>query len=412
MKTFHILPRLFVPAYFVNGSHTLQSENVNLKIESTLGFDVTPTGGVKISQPYPNRRYFTGGSITTRHGWLIELTDLTQKFTITFHWKIKIDEVNVYIVEHVLCVTLKESTSKTVFSMDASCRNIEESIDRKPWTTISICGIDDNEKMLINRDIVYSGYPIENNKKHARDVHYKLTENISIPGITMDRLWSIDEFQIKQLHEIRHITSGFSETKAHRRNALVEIPATLFINAVRLAFQIPFGEGSNYDGYGNKNRLVSNSEEHPALKILCDWWNLQSPEIYPLKAGSVMPLVRVTNDGKYYWADNEIPEVNVVEFNSTGKDFARLGDFMLLQFQAKDCASAFDKKKGVELFLPSGEIFTDIDIQDRSEWDEGIHCLEALYGFKQRFPAAWREIYDLALDECYAISGIRELIEP
>ena len=72
----HILPKLWVPAEILGRpglrfDDGLMCEEVTLTVSSSLPVDVLPEGGVKVRQPYPNRRYFVGGSELIRNGWIV-----------------------------------------------------------------------------------------------------------------------------------------------------------------------------------------------------------------------------------------------------------------------------------------------------------------------------------------------------
>jgi hypothetical protein len=73
-----------------------------------------------------------------------------------------------------------------------------------------------------------------------------------------------------------------------------EIPIDLFRNAVSIA--------KNYD-----TEPLVNCEDHPAVKILCDWWNLQAaPEL--ACAGSFSIFVRDDDSIlQYIWLPNYQP---------------------------------------------------------------------------------------------------------
>ncbi|MBB3268877.1 hypothetical protein FHW79_006555 [Azospirillum sp. OGB3] len=55
----------------------------------------------------------------------------------------------------------------------------------------------------------------------------------------------------------------------HRENASLEMPASLFVEAVRFAGAVPFGEQAEF-GCG---RGAGSCERHPAMQLLADWWN-------------------------------------------------------------------------------------------------------------------------------------------
>lgn len=202
---------------------------------------------------------------------------------------------------------------------------------------------------------------------------------------------NIDAFQDEQLHEVRQTAVLTQDNDAHRANGPIEMPAELFVEAVNLAEKIPFDEESEFAK--SVANVPGGLERHPAMKLLCDWWESVRPEGEPFRPGSAMPIVRVRDDGQYWWGDHQVPNSPVVDFNPTGRDVARIGDVLLVLFQATQDAAVFDKD-GMTVFLPSGERFSTIEI-DRAQYlsgesDEAWACLSALASFRSRFFSAWR----------------------
>lgn len=116
------------------------------------------------------------------------------------------------------------------------------------------------------------------------------------------------------------------------------------------------------------------------------------PDGEPFKPGVPMPMVRVCDDDEYWWADRDVPNSPVNGFNSSGRDAARIGDQILVLFQAKQEHAVFDKK-GMTVFLPSGKEFNFIGI-DKEDFtsgrrDEARYSLRALADFPAIFPSAW-----------------------
>ena len=103
-------------------------------------------------------------------------------------------------------------------------------------------------------------------------------------------------------------------------------------------------------------------------------------------------LVRVRDEEEYWWADREIPNAPVFEFNQGGLNAARIGDQVLVLFMAKQESAVFDAL-GMTTFLPSGEPFSTLGI-DREKyinegWDEARNGLRAMANFSSNFQYAW-----------------------
>src|SRR5580693_1410002 len=93
----HILPKLFVPSkalaplaseskIFMQGNG-LTCDRIKLEVSTTLPIDIQPDGGIFVRQPYPNRRYFVGGSALLRNGWVVPLPLESTEFDVQFSWK-------------------------------------------------------------------------------------------------------------------------------------------------------------------------------------------------------------------------------------------------------------------------------------------------------------------------------------
>lgn len=89
----HILPKLLVPAGMLGAPSEpfegLACEEIALTVTTSLPIDVLPEGGIQVRQPYPNPRYFVGGSQLIRNGWIVPLPLDATEFDIEFHWHIE-----------------------------------------------------------------------------------------------------------------------------------------------------------------------------------------------------------------------------------------------------------------------------------------------------------------------------------
>lgn len=145
----HILPKLWVPAELLGRSKKhfggLLCEDIVLTVTSTLPIDLVPEGGIQIRQPYPNRRYFVGGSKLIRLGWIVPIPADVTKFDIEFKWYTDSPAFcDAYLrddwtVRHLMHVELHSGQGVT-YSMDGSCWPGTK--DTKRITPVSVLGIE------------------------------------------------------------------------------------------------------------------------------------------------------------------------------------------------------------------------------------------------------------------------------
>lgn len=400
LPVLHILPKLFVPPQLLGPINTrfkgLMCEEIELEVTSSLPATVVPPEGIVIRQPLPNRRYFVGGSGLIRYGWIVPLPlDITE-FDLTFRWSIEglslwqLISVDHWIVEHVIHVTLKPGSGLT-YTMDASCwpYNGTAAMYRSPVSTLGIEDVDPKQPMhrefLRRTTLTYTDGPLK-----GELAGYLEEEKITIQGIPLQQAWSIDAFQEEQLHEVEQTAILTGQNDAHEANGPIEMPAQLFIEAVELAKKIPFDPASDFAN--SIKGCPGGYETHPALQRLCTWWRSARPTGEPFLPAIAMPLVRLRDDGEYWWGDRESPNSKVEGFNPSGRNACRIGSHTLVLFQATQEAARFDQQ-GMTTFLPSGEEFVTIGITremfEAGESDEAFRALEALASFDYWFPAAW-----------------------
>ena len=400
-RILHVLPKLWVPAEFLWHSKErfhdgLMCDEITLEVTSTLPVNLMPEGGIEIRQPYPNRRYFVGGSQLIRNGWIVPIPDHLTDFDIEFHWYVesaamsRVHPIDAWRVRHLVHIKLHPGTGST-YSMDDCCWPRRDGIATRiaPVTVLGVgeeSQVDRERRQIVTEsDLVYTSGELV-----GELAGYFLEERVDITGIPLEHAWSIDAFQEEQLHEVRQTAILTQEIKAHQANGPIEMPAELFVRAIDYAENVAFGKDSKF--FKTIEGMPGGMEQHPAMKLLCDWWETVRPEGEPFKPGMAMPLVRVRDDGDYWWGDREVPNSPVNGFNSSGRNAARIGDQILVLFQAKQEHAVFDDD-GMTVFLPSGEQFGTIGIDKEQylngESDEAWACLKALASFADRFPPAW-----------------------
>lgn len=397
----HVLPKLFVPAEILDHSSKrfsegLACEEITLTVTCNLPFDVLPEGGIDIRQPYPNRRYFVGGSKLIRNGWIVPLPQDVSEIDLEFQWHIESASIwrifpkDDWSVRHLLHIKLHPGTGLT-YSMDGACWPSREGAAMyvSPISTLGFeeeTDIDLTRRQIVQElDLVYTDGELKGDL-----AGYFLEEQVDITGIPLEQAWSISAFDEEQLHEVRQSAAFSSCNEAHRANGAVEMPADLLVQAIKQAEEIPFDTDSAFAA--SVAGVPGGMEQHPAMRLLCDWWETVRPAGEPFRPGYAMPLVRVRDDGEYWWGHHEVPNSPVDDFNPTGRDAARIGDLVLVLFQACQSSATFDES-GMTTLLPSGTTFSTIGIDKEQylsgESDEAWYCLNALASFRLRFPAAW-----------------------
>lgn len=396
----HVLPKLFVPAEML-GRHSrdfdgLMHEEITLTVTSSLPIDVQPEGGIEIRQPYPNRRYFVGGSKLIRNGWIVPIPVDVTEFDIEFQWRIESAAMwhvfprDDWQVRHLIHIKLHPGKGIT-YSMDGSCWPQREGPAMR-ISPVSVLGFEkedqidrDQRQIVKDSDLIYTDGELK-----GELAGYFLEERVDITGVPLEQAWSIDAFQEEQLHEVRQTAIFTQDIEVHRANGPVEMPAELFLQAIDHAKKVAFGKKSKFAK--TIAGVPGGMEQHPAMKLLCDWWETVRPEGEPFKPGMAMPLVRVRDDGEYWWGDRQVPNSPINGFNPSGRNAARIGDLILVLFQAQQENAVFDNN-GMTVLLPNGERFSTIGIDKEQylngESDEAWACLDALASFPACFPSAW-----------------------
>lgn len=395
-RMLHVLPKFFAPLAALGH---LGQDDVELKVTSSLG-EIVPAGGLVIRQPYPNRRYFVGGSTQMRNGWVIRLPEDASSFNIQFEWFFPMAyrwmSSDDWEVRHLIHVTLLPG-AKRVYTMDANCWPRAANAGPLGRTPVSLSGhAEDGDSPLDGRDIVQLSGLCPQDDPSWLVGHY-IEERLSIPPIAYEQAWSITAFEEEQIHEVAHATTfSDADDAKHRANATLEMPAERLLNAIRLAREIPFDKKSAF-AISVEGR-AGGCESHPAMKILNEWWTEQRPDAKGIAVGFAMPWVRVRDDGEYWCGYHETPNESVDVFVPCKTSAARVGDLVLVLFHASWEHFTYEKH-GVAIYLADGQPFSHVGV-DRSdvlsgEYDESWYALQALESFPDRFPVAYEALQKL-----------------
>lgn len=374
-RMLHVLPKLYVDDPALLGS--LRPEHVRLSVSADqreLNNLQPSTGDIQVSQCVPNKGYFIGGCQDTRYGWFVPLPDDLDVINLVFHWDIL---VGTQCIEHEISLKLLPGPYNT-WSMDVSAwHRVRRFEPGKPplvfQPTTRLWGEGFTEGRNVEVFDISDDY-------HDSFVY---NESLEIPAIPFSDLNYIEEFQNRQLHEIRRQADFSCNNDAHRQNAVMEMPKETFIAAVRAAMDVPFGKDTAYPN----GRCTA----HPALKILSGWWNAHAPE--HRCAAFAMPWVRVEEDVQEYWCGYyETPNTPFTCFVQHKSANARVGDAILIEFM-RQVTEADVRPHGLDVFLVNGTVALTVgvtleDIRSGA-CDEAWLSLEALRRFPGRFPEVW-----------------------
>lgn len=379
-RVLHVLPQLLVP---MSVSSWLDSSYVDLEVISS--FPLVPEGGVRVRQPMPNTRYFIGGSADIRYGWFVPLPDGLSTIEVEFRWLLhqacdsRLVETEDYEVRHKMNITLIEGGAGNTYTMDAVCWPKEHRVGRfnRLYAWMGVTDNDPPPDGTANRSVSTTQYRRDD---RGRPLDGQLIEEVvELPSIRLDQLWPVHEFGHEQIHELNHRGSFTVFKDLHEDNATCCCPTDIFLQAIQLARTISFGQGSDYD---------DRCEEHPANRLLAEWWQEARPDLIKLPVGFAMPWVRVEDDDRYWCGYYETPDEPMRNFVKSKTSQARVSDMVMLMFYArKEHFVAY--KCGYTLVLANGQTDSEISGVELAECDEAWYALEALHGFPSRFPEAW-----------------------
>lgn len=184
----------------------------------------------------------------------------------------------------------------------------------------------------------------------------------------------------------------------HAANTCIELPAAYLVRAVDLAQRVRFGPGSRYDG--RERRVMGASEQHPAIREVCDWWNIHAPEVVRT-AGFFMLWVRVADDGKYRCGNSDMQDQPMAAFSARSAGQARIRDFLLVEF-FKGAGDFVFHATSTDVLSVTGPVANEISARrtdiESGGFDEAWYTLEALASFPGRFPKAWEQLTQMTGD--------------
>jgi hypothetical protein len=379
-KTLHILPKLLLDRTMAS---QLDLSKVNLTILSEHKELLVPEGGMVIRQPYPNTDYLVAGSPVSRNGWCVNAESLPAEFEVEFCWHLREMHPTIpgkdWWVRH--CIQLKLlSDGHRTFTMSSSNWPQKHGDDAPLYR---------QPKAFARAGLVCARDWAARNLQCVEETidcgNFKINEDVVLYGIPYEQATSIHAFQELQLHEREQVVNFSTLNDVHSANGVVSLPPEVFLEALRLA-QISFQDTPKPGKF----------EEHPALKLLCDWWEANVPtQQDSLKAGYCMPLIRVEDDDEYWSGYGEIPNTKITAMTPFAASSAVCGGSVLLQFYASAQFSKFPAGF-FESRLVTGEEWCEVSATrqdvETGVYDEAWYSLEALRSFPTGFKAAFEEL--------------------
>jgi hypothetical protein len=203
-----------------------------------------------------------------------------------------------------------------------------------------------------------------------------------------------------QLHEQKQVSVFSRYTKEHQDNGAAELPASVFLQAVKLAREVPYDRQAIQEQLAAGDERMGLLEQHPAMKVLCSWWEEHRPDKPGVMiAGMAMPFIRVLDDDKYYCGDLEQPCMPIGTMFSVATSCATSGACVLVHFLASVKQSTYEDGM-LNIHCSDGEVWQEVGVTredvDSGWFDEALSCLNALAGFPANFPAAYQTLQDLA----------------
>ena len=348
-----------------------------------------------VRQPLPNRCFLVAGTPDSRYGFLVPLPpELPDTVVVRFEWRFtdagqadalrRLGDGAATVVDHTLRLRLRlrPGGHGQVFSTDTAAWPVDDGAEapfrRQPFAVLS------GDRLPAAREGNASVW------MDAQSGVLVLDEQVDVPGILLSDIWGFAEFEAECLHEIGQTTvfdPASPGTLAHRANACVEMPAEILARAVRLARDIPYGRHTPYHG------SMAACERHPALAALCGWWNSNAPDPRHRRAGLCSVELRVRDDGEYWNAYHETPNMPVDNPVKTPEIAARVGDVVLVAFHQGQHAATFPEAGGCALHDVAGNPWQTVGVTEAEmrcgEADEGWYVLSGLAALPDRFPAAW-----------------------
>jgi hypothetical protein len=378
----------FIPCLVIPEQVAIHRNTIACRMEIN-GSGVEPlTVALSVQQPLADPRRFVGCTPGSRYGAVVPLERVPSLLLVTLFWSLPPGQYDsdqtVYgrlTIRHDIALRLIPTDRGHIFSAD---------LDAQSWWR--------SPRFQAERHQPYAAWESQLLQPERRECWRGLHQNqlrlydlIEVPSCNAEDIKGFHATKHLQLHEITQsakLSPDSQETRAHRINARLEMPAEVLVEAVRLARNIPFHSGTPYFRQG-----PGCGEDHPALRHLTAWWNSHCPDPAMACAAIGIPWVRVAEDGLYWPTQAEDQPRPIDRPMKTPDTAARIGDLLLIEF-LQGHADAIHDGTDLVLFDVLGREACRRRVSHRDVetggYDPASSCLSALATFPARFPAAWR----------------------
>lgn len=375
---FHILPKLYNPYCDINLSDISLVEATLTPQGSTESISVLPED-VVVRQPYPNENYYAAGTSVRKMGWDVVLDLDTLPQWLDLAWLIQMPpevEEQVLTINHRFILEFNLTQQGHVFSMDQADTFYDP--NARAISFISLKSIDDS---FTKGDKSFKSYVME----YPYGLAFFQTLILNSCAWSDLVCTGIEDMVLER--DIEPATEFTTYKEAHHNNACCEIPAEVLYRAIQLAREISVGEDSPY---------YWNSEAHPAMRHICDWWNKNAPVLESRIAAQMQIDVRIADENLYYSGMDEKPPWPIDgEWRQASRNAcARWDDYVLVEFAQTKAANIYGRHS-FEVLNVVGEDFHSgegVPPGEAKTWDFAREGLEALRDFPKRFPFAWKKL--------------------
>jgi hypothetical protein len=184
------------------------------------------------------------------------------------------------------------------------------------------------------------------------------------------------------------------------QTACIAMPSSVFARAVVLALDLPVEDFIASTGRANSMTAAWACEDHPAITVVCRWWNDAAPDPRTRCAGYFVPWVLAADGGTYQCALDYVPDIRADDLTATSAGNAHIGELLLVEHM-KSTAHTSNTPSGWQTYHVTGYLGPSHDAEpsigpDEVPHDEARETLWALAHFPENFPQAWVEIWRLA----------------
>ncbi|NJN39299.1 MAG: hypothetical protein HC790_12270 [Acaryochloridaceae cyanobacterium CSU_3_4] len=375
---FHILPKLYNPYCDINLSDITLATAEVFPQGSTKPTSVIPDG-VVVRQPYPDENVYVAGTSDKKMGWAIpvEMGSLPERLRLK--WQVKLppgSDADVMVILHQFKLQFNLTQQGHVFSLDQTSTFYDPNA-----RAISFMSLDNIDEGFTKGDESFKSY------KTVDPYGLGFFQSLNLNSCAWSDLISTGIEELVLERDIEPATEFMSYKQAHRNNACCEIPAAVLYQAIQLARKISVAEDSPY---------YWNSEAHPAMRYICNWWNENAPVLESRIAAQMQIDVRIADDNTYISGMDEKPPWSIDgEWRANSRNAcARWDEYVLVEFAQTKAANLYGKYSFEVLNVVGEDFFSGDGVapEEAKTWDFAGYGLSALKHFPKRFPFAWEKL--------------------